>query len=170
MIRTILFLLVSLFMQSAALAFGDGQIKSVWLTSSLYGNDNKVAALSKVKIYKGREDYRIYVRNQFGFDCKISFDSAGNPANLSYCSSRQKPSPVCNPRMPNSQCAIASNCFRKPNETNPACFYRWKVVESIVPFKCVKTRKEQICKGRYTLSDTRGYSSHAEFTIARRLQ
>ncbi len=169
MVRNLL-LFIGLLLQTAVWGAENSTDISVWLTSSLYGNDNAVAALKKVEIYRSKESYRIYVRNQFGFDCELTFDSIGNPASLANCVSREKASPVCNPNMPDSPCAVSHNCFRQPNETNPACFYQWRVSESVVPLGCMKTKSEHICKGQYTLTDTRGYSDPSEFTIARHLK
>lgn len=170
MTNKFLLITICLLLQTPLLAADTDSIKSRWLSSSLYGNDNDVASLRKVKIYRKDGGYRIYVHNQFRFDCELTFDAAGNPGSMANCVSQEKASPVCNPNMPDSHCAVSSNCFRTPNETKPECFYKWKAVESRIPLACFKTKIEHICKGKYTLATTQGYSSASEFTIARRLK
>lgn len=170
MVRRVVFVLIGLFLHGTAFAADSNTSESAWLSAALYGNDNDVAALKKIEIFRSKGNYRIYIQNQFGFECDLLFDDADNLASLSNCVSQQEDSPVCNPKMPNSSCAIAHNCFRKPNETNPDCFYQWRVKESHIPLRCSKTRNEHICKGSYTLTSTRNYSEPSEFTIARRLK
>ncbi|MBD8881652.1 MULTISPECIES: hypothetical protein [Rhodanobacter] len=167
MIRKIcLFLLLSC-ISWAALSDDAGANRQKWLNMSLYGGDNDAAALKSVSIRKDGGNFKINVSNQFNFECDLSFSENGDPAALSNCKSRDKPSPVCNPDMPNSVCAVSRGCFRQPDEKNPSCFQSWLVKEQEVPLVCSSTKKERVCKGEYTLATMDGYSSSEEFTIAR---
>ena len=143
---------------------------SPWLTSTLYGSDNDVAALRKVSIRSTGNAYKINIQNQFNFECELLLNRQGDPASLSNCVSRDQPSPICNPDMPDSLCATSSGCFKTRDEKNPACFQSWVVKESTVPLQCTTSKTEQVCRGKYTLATTGNYSSDGQFTIARRLR
>ncbi len=141
-----------------------------WLTASLYGNDNGDAALRKVTIRSVANTLRIRIQNQFDFECTLSLDSAGDPATLTNCVSQAEPSPICNPDMPDSECAIYTGCFRTKDEADPACFATWVAKEPIIKLSCVTLKDEEVCNGEYTLERTDGFASPADFTIARSLR
>lgn len=138
-----------------------------WLSSSLYGSDNDVASLRKVSIKSFDNGYKIKIVNQFNFECDLRFRN-GDPYLLSNCVSKNKPEPVCNPEMPDSMCAVSTGCFRTQNETNPSCFKSWIVEEPQVELTCSKTKTEHICKGKYTLGTTDGYTDQGVFKIVKR--
>ena len=143
--------------------------KDAWLTSSLYGHDNSDAALKKVVIRKDLDGYKIHVTNQFNFECDLRFNEMGDPAVFASCLSKDAPQPICNPNKPDSLCAVRSGCFRTKNETKVDCFRTWVVEESRVKLKCTSLKKEQVCRGGYTLT-AGSYSSKGEFVIARRVK
>jgi uncharacterized protein len=59
-----------------------------WQQKNLYGNDNDVAALSKVTLSKDKDgSWTVLIRNQFSFLCEVYFDEAGTPALLRNCES-----------------------------------------------------------------------------------
>lgn len=143
--------------------------KSEWLTARLYGNDNRIAALRKVDIYTDQGELRVYIENQFQFDCEIELDERGRPATLSNCMSQLKAMPKCVPDRPDSLCARSSGCFQELPETNPNCFYIWQVKETAIKLRCFNTKTESICRGKYTLKSSDDDSgSRAEMTIAKR--
>jgi hypothetical protein len=140
-----------------------------WLTFLLYGSDNNIAALKKVTIRNTGDNYKINILNQFNFECDLTFDNKGNPASLLNCISKDKPSPICNPDMPDSFCATSSGCFKTKDEKNPACYESWVVKDAKIKLLCTTSKSEQVCRGKYTLATTRGFTNQAEFTIARKL-
>lgn len=109
-----------------------------WLSENLYGNDNDVAALKTVRIYKANNGYKVYISNQFKFECDLTFDQAGNPS-------------------------VMSNCTSMEDSGLP-----WSVVEKQIKLTCFSTKLEDICKGKYTLASLRSYRDKAEMTIAKR--
>ena len=167
MIR-IIFALLSMFLAGAAVSDEPSINMDKWLYMSLYGNDNDAASLRKVTIKDNGGTYTINIANQFNFECNLDFSKNGDPATLSDCKSKDKPTPVCNPDAPDSQCAVSKGCFQKPNEKNPACFSSWLVKEQSVSLVCSSTKTERVCKGKYTLGTTEGFVSDGEFTIARK--
>jgi hypothetical protein len=141
-----------------------------WLTSLLYGSDNNGAALKKVTNRNTGNNYKISILNQFNFECDLTFDNKGSPASLLNCVSKDKPSPICNPDIPDSLCATSSGCFRTKDEKNPACYESGLVKDSKIKLLCTTSKSEQVCRGKYTLATTRGFPNQAEFTIARKLR
>ncbi|MHC5076479.1 MAG: hypothetical protein ACYTFM_08625 [Planctomycetota bacterium] len=144
-------------------------VGSEWLKAKLYGSDNAVAALRKVNIYSNDGTLRVFITNQFEFDCELKLDSKGRPHILSYCISKAEPQPICNPDRPDSTCAQSSGCFQKLPEKNPSCYYEWQVKEPEIRLKCIRTKTEDICRGTYTLKssdDDSGFKE--EMTIAKR--
>ncbi len=154
----------------SAIAAAEGPTPNLnaWLDASLYGNDNEFAALRRVTIEQTESGYRVNVKNQFNFACALEFDGNGDPARLSDCRTLDPPSPICNPEMPHSDCAVHSGCFQRPNEDNPACFEDWIVKEPQVRLSCHTLQREVVCTGDYTLTTTRGFTTDGRFTIARR--
>ncbi|MDH5653472.1 MAG: hypothetical protein OEZ39_16555 [Gammaproteobacteria bacterium] len=145
-----------------------GEPSNDWRSAKLYGNDNEYASLRKVNIFKQDGEYRVYIHNQFRFECQLSFDEKGNPAQLSGCKSREEPRPICRDiHNPNSVCARGSNCFQTLPETNPRCYNNWAVKEAAVKLSCVVRKKEHVCRGKYTLINNE-YQSKAYMTIAGR--
>ncbi|MBK1720097.1 caspase family protein [Thiocystis violacea] len=141
-----------------------------WLSSNLYGSDNEYAALRSVTIIPRENGFLVTIKNQFNFQCKLSFDSANNPEFLSDCRSLDGPQPICTPDMPGSFCAKASGCFlTEQEEKNPKCFEAWEVKESLIHLKCSVLKTEQVCHGFYTLAKG-DYDSKSRMTIARRTQ
>lgn len=160
---------ILLALSCAAPADGPGANVGAWLNSPLYGNDNDMASLRRVTIRSTGDGYRVNIRNQFNFECDLEFNDRGDPSSLSNCQTRDEPSPICNPDMPESDCAVKSGCFQSANETKPACFESWIVKEPAIKLTCHALRTETVCKGKYTLGTTRGFTSDGEFTIARRI-
>lgn len=99
----------------------DGSATNSWLNEKVYGHDNDVAALKAVRIYKENDGYKVYISNQFRFECDLLFDNNGDPSIMSDC--------------------ITMEEFGIP----------WKVVEQQIRLKCFSTKQEDICKGKYTL-------------------
>jgi len=93
-----------------------------WLTAKLYGHDNEAAALRPVIIEPTDTGFIVTIKNQFNFQCDLSFDSANNPEYLSNC--------------------------RSLDESEPTA---WKVKEPKVRLKCSENKLEYICQGSYTL-------------------
>jgi hypothetical protein len=59
-----------------------------WLSSRLYGSDNRVAALRQVTISASDGGgWSVLISNQFSFKCEIEFDSNGDPSRLKNCKS-----------------------------------------------------------------------------------
>jgi len=140
-----------------------------WLVDKLYGNDNEVASLRSVKIYKKSNQLRVKIDNQFNFDCELKLDKYGKPKFLLNCISQDKPSPICNPKMPNSFCAKSNNCFRTLPENKKKCYSSWLVKEKRIKLSCITTKKEDICRGKYTLSTTDNFDmENTILTIAKR--
>ena len=125
--------------------------------------------LGLVTIRNTGDNYKINILNQFNFECDLTFDNKGNPASLLNCISKDKPSPICNPDMPDSFCATSSGCFKTKDEKNPACYESWVVKDAKIKLLCTTSKSEQVCRGKYTLATTRGFTNQAEFTIARKL-
>ena len=169
MIR-ILLLAFFLFSSGTSSAEEINSTKQQWLNSSLYGSDNEAAALRKVTIRETNVGYKINIENQFNFECELGFNEKGNPSTLSNCSSNNQPEPICDPDKPDSPCAVSTGCFKTKNENNPSCFRQWIVKEPQINLICFTTKNEQVCKGKYTLATTHGYSSPTEFTIARKIK
>lgn len=166
--RRILLLTFLIFISIATHAEDITQNQSSWLTEKLYGNDNSVASLRPVKIFKGGMGYRVYVQNQFRFECDLSFDKDGKPSLMSNCQSRDAPRPICSDiHNPNTMCAKRSNCFQSLPEENQACYQSWQVKEKEIKLNCFNTKKESICRGDYTLTTNRGYNSASKMTIAK---
>ncbi|WP_163833369.1 hypothetical protein [Spartinivicinus ruber] len=113
--------------------------KQLWLTSKLYGNDNDIASLRAVTIRQEKDKYVVFIKNQFKFECEITFDQSGKPSELLNCVSQLKDDPM------------------------------WTASPDRIKLKCFSTKKERICRGKYTLSSGKHYSSEAEMTIARKL-
>jgi hypothetical protein len=146
-----------------------GSVESEWLKAKLYGSDNFVAALRKVNIYRNGDTLRVYIANQFEFDCELKLDSKGRPHILSNCISKAEPQPICDPDRPDSSCAQSLGCFQRLPETNPSCYYEWQVKEPEIRLKCIRTKTEDICRGTYTLKSSDDDSgSRDEMTIAKR--
>jgi len=144
-------------------------VESEWLKARLYGSDNAVAALRKVNIYSNGDTFRVFITNQFQFDCELKLDSKGRPHILSNCISKAEPLAICDPDRPDSFCAQSSGCFQKLPETNPSCYYEWQVKESEIRLKCIRTKTEDICRGTYTLkSSDYDSGSKDKMTIAKR--
>lgn len=120
-----------------ALVMAGDSVNNGWLNAQLYGSDNDVAALKAVRIYKENDGYKVYITNQFKFECDLQFDEKGDPS-------------------------IMSNCI-----TLEECREPWKVVEQQIRLKCFSTKKEDICRGEYTLVN-RSYRDSGEMTIAKR--
>jgi len=139
-----------------------------WLAGKLYGSDNKIARPTSVFIKPDGAGFTATVKNQFNFQCGISFDSSNNPEYLSNCRSLNGAQPKCNPDMSDSFCAKSSGCFLTKPETNPKCFETWEVKEPKIRLKCSMLPTEQVCQGEYTLVNG-NYSDKARFTIARHL-
>lgn len=139
-----------------------------WLTNGLYGHDNGYAALKKVRIFKVDSGYRVYIQNQFKFECKLTLDANGNPSLMSGCKSKEEPRPVCRDiHNPDSSCARDSGCFQTLPENNPRCYNNWTVKEAEITLKCFSTKTEDICRGKYTLVNG-SYSTDGEMTLAKR--
>ncbi len=166
--RRITTLLILTLLALTATAGERDEAIDTWVNASLYGNDNDMAALRKVSIRQTGEGYRVNIRNQFNFECSLTFDDAGNPEALADCRSLDEPSPICNPEMPDADCAIKSGCFRQPDEQRPECFESWIVQEPRIPLSCRAGKLEIVCTGRYTLGTTRGFATDGRFTIARK--
>jgi len=144
-------------------------VESEWLKARLYGSDNAVAALRKVNIYSNGDTLRVFITNQFEFDCELKLDNKGRPHILSNCISKGEPQPICIPDRPDSFCAQSSGCFQKLPETNPSCYYEWQVKEPEIRLKCIRTKTEDICRGTYTLKSSDDDSGFEEvMTIAKR--
>ena len=62
-----------------------GKPNAAWLSGALYGNDNEAASLRSVRITEKGAGYSVFITNQFGFNCRIEFDSKGDPARLLDC-------------------------------------------------------------------------------------
>lgn len=149
--------------------YEDNANQSQWLKAKLYGSDNEVAALKKVTIYRNKDTLRIFITNQFQFDCALTMDGKGKPRTLSNCISKGAPQPVCIPDSPDSTCARASGCFQRFPETNPSCFYHWQVKETKIRLSCFSTKAEDICRGRYTLKSSElDLGTESRMTIAKR--
>ncbi|WP_115719818.1 hypothetical protein [Gallaecimonas mangrovi] len=61
-----------------------------WLSASLYGSDNRYAALRGVTLSGEAGHYQVLVKNQFGFQCELSFNAAQQPSQLSHCDSPEQ--------------------------------------------------------------------------------
>jgi hypothetical protein len=93
----------------------------LWLDSSLYGNDNELAALKPIKIKQADEKYTVEFTSNLGFVCVLTFNEQGQPATLSACAMAEPEPPY------------------------------WQTEESIIPLKCVTKKKEIVCRGNYTI-------------------
>ncbi len=132
------YLFASIVMFATFAASAAGGQTSVWLTSKVYGHDNNMASLRPAIITSEVGEYTIKISNQFGFSCGLVFDKKGDPAELSDCASTL-------------------------NESD-----KWTASPHTIKLRCVSTKTERICKGQYTLTSGSGYSSDAEFAIARK--
>ncbi len=141
-----------------------------WLNSALYGSDSTLVIPTKVTIRPVTGGYRISLTSLFNFECGLDFDQGGNPRRLSNCATKDPPSPVCRQDAPHSPCVeVTHGCYHVTYEARPDCFQVWAVKEPEVLLTCSSRKGEQACKGRYTISNSHGYSSPDELTIARHL-
>ena len=114
------------------------EVKNSWINVKLYGSDNEDATLRRVKIYKKGKTFRIFIKNQFEFNCEIKFNKYGNPDKLLNCISK-----------------IADK-------------YPWYAKEKVIKLHCFKTKTEHVCRGIYTLGSNPYYLDKAEMTIAKK--
>jgi uncharacterized protein len=112
-----------------------------WLTSKPYGSDNEIAALREVRIWQEGGKYHVHIRNQFSFQCELTFDGNGMPARLARCESTLKPG----------------------DEWYDGT--RWAVREDEVALTCAVLKREVVCRGEYTLLPN---ASRDRMTIARK--
>jgi len=113
-------LLLTFFLSAGVSIAAD--VKQEWLTSKLYGSDDKDASLGRVTITAEADKYLIHIANDSSFQCELTFDGKGEPERLSNCRSLLKKD---NPR---------------------------RVLESEIPLSCSRLRREVVCKGQYTLA------------------
>ena len=117
------------------------QEQSLWLTSKLYGSDNNKAALRRVIPTADADRYKIFITNQYAFECGLEFDAQGYPHKL-------------------------LNCQSKLNPGDQGYFDQLVVKEPEIILTCDPLQKEVVCKGKYTLQ-TSQLSLRSVMTIAR---
>jgi len=60
--------------------------KRSWIDGPLTGRDNNVAAFRKAQISRDEKTgFRVFVKNEFGFVCGLTFDDDGNPSEMAAC-------------------------------------------------------------------------------------
>jgi len=97
--------------------------RRLWLTTSLKGHDNSVAALRKATISESDAGaFRVTINNQFGFTCDLTFSEEGRPQELRKCASREG-----------------------WGAHNPP--------DNVIKLTCTETDKDEVCKGSYFLSN-----------------
>lgn len=113
--------------------------KQAWLTSPLYGGDNAMAKPKRVTITPkaDKAGYQVHITNQLSFVCNLGFNSKGQPARLSSCTTT----------LPENR--------------------EWKVVQKRVPLHCSTLAKEVVCSGTYDLGMPAGGTYPGRMTIAR---
>ena len=84
---------------------------AAWTTGGLYGSDNEVAALKTVRISQNGNSYQVLISNQFAFNCRIEFNSAGDPTRLINCQSSDS-----SDKWRASPDVIQLNCNRRSTE------------------------------------------------------
>ncbi|HIQ07846.1 MAG TPA: hypothetical protein EYH35_05265 [Thiotrichaceae bacterium] len=61
-----------------------------WLEADIYGSTISFTLLSPATLTSDNNNYRLTIKNQFLFDCKLQFNNAGQPSILSRCKSNDK--------------------------------------------------------------------------------
>lgn len=64
------------------------KIKEEWLQASLFGSNISASSLSPAEIHSYSDNqYKVVIKTEFSFDCKLRFDGNGQPSVLSNCKS-----------------------------------------------------------------------------------
>ena len=113
---------------SNALAQGPSEEQSLWLHSKLYGSDNVYAALREVKITQEGSRFRVFIKNQFAFNCDLSFSAKGQPEKLTQCKSSE----------------VVYNSGDESETT-------WKFDRDEIALRCRKGKTEVVCRGKANL-------------------